>query len=368
MPAEINGSISDVSDAELASVTNTIVSQPDVDADDRDRFFGQVQALVEGRAQAGWPAESADTIAIFVRADYPREAASALTGTKPSADMQETVEPLMGRVFLLDRNARQGWSANLPSADAGEIIEWLRTLPFGGSQVILAYRTGLMMIERANGAHGEMTRREPIRMQPAAVTQQGLFEALDAFHMNTVLTPRNCASGIWSTGHAENYHAGPTPELSIQGQLKTFLTAWFYRKLRVDPEISTEIGRIDLGLLIPPANPGGGLTYWGVIELKVVKSYRHSTSGQPPAVVTALSNAQDVAKGVQQAHAFRTNRGCSCAVLEVYDMRADKNEDPREHVEVQNVLLSCQPPPDIRLVPLFGSAHQARDAGFIPPP
>jgi len=327
-----------------------------------------VQALVENRARREWPGETDAGVSIFVRVGYPRQAAGALSGAKPSADMIGTDEPLMGRVFLLNGNASQGWSANLPSVDSGEIIEWSGALPFGGSQVILVYRNTLVMIERANGAMQGMTRNEPIRAHPPSVTREGLFEALNAFHITHVLTPQNCPEGLWRNGHAEAYHAGPTPEVSLQAQLRTFLTAWFRGQLRVDREITTEIGRIDIGLLIPPTDPKGGLTYWGIVELKVVKSFRYSKTGGDPIKVGPLANARDVAKGVQQAYAFRKNRGCACAVLEIYDMRADKKVDPREHDEVKNVLPTCTPPPDLRLTPLFGSAQQAREAGYFPPP
>ncbi|TPK96544.1 MULTISPECIES: hypothetical protein [unclassified Mesorhizobium] len=368
MADEVASQIADVSDAELASVTQTLVFQPDVSADDRDRFFGQVQALVEDRARREWPGEDGSGISIFVRADYPRQAASALAGTKPSADMVGTDEPLMGRLFLLDRNASQGWSGDLPFADSGELIEWLTTLPFGSSQVILVYRSTSLMIERANGAQGGMTRKESIRAKLPPVTREGLLEALNHFHMHSVLTPQNCPDGLWRVGHAEAYHTGPTPEVSLQAQLRTFLTAWFRGQLHVDRETTTEIGRIDIALLIPPSDSSGGLTYWGVVELKVVKSFRYSKNGNAPVKVGLLTNARDVAKGVLQAHAFRTNRGCAYAVVEVYDMRADKKVDPREHAEVKKVLPTCSPTPDIRLTPLFGSAQQAREAGYFPPP
>lgn len=367
MPVELAGQIADVSDTELALVTRTLVSQPDVSADDRDRFFGQVQALVEDRARRKWPGEGEEGIAIFVRANYPRQAATALAGTKPSADMIGTEEPLMGRVFLLDRNASQGWSGDLPFTDSGEIVEWLSAMPFGNSQVILVYRNTSLMIERANGAQGGMTRKEPIRAELPPVTRDGLFDALNHFHMSHVLTPQNCPDGLWRAGYADSYHTGPTPEISLQAQLRTFLTAWFRGQVHVDRETTTEIGRIDIALLVPPTDPSGGLNYWGVVELKVVKSFRHPKNGGAPIKVGPLANARDVAKGVLQAHAFRTNRGCACAVLEIYDMRADKKADPREHMEVKKILPICAPTPDIRLTPLFGSAQQAREAGYFPP-
>lgn len=368
MPADFMNRIADASDAELAAVTRTLIQLPEVETNDEERFFGQVKALVEDRAHRLWPGESASEVAIFVRVDYPRLAADTLVCPKPSADMIGTVEPLMGRVFLLDRNASQGWSADLPTADPGELLEWLNSSLLGSNQIIFVYRKNHLMIERANGAGQSPTRQEKIRTQPAPVTPQGLIAALDVFHKTHVLTPHNCPEGVWRTGHAELYHVGPTPELSLQAILRTFLTAWFRGQLRVEREISTEIGRIDIGLLYPPIDPKDGLTYWGVVELKVIKSFRYSSNGKKPNKVGPLPNARDVAKGVQQAYAFRVNRGCTCAILEIYDMRADKTVDPRQHSEVKKVLSACSPAPLMRLMPLFGSAQQARQAGFFPKP
>jgi hypothetical protein len=366
MPDDSNASVDDISDAELASVTRSIVSQPDPDADDRERFFNEVQALLESRARRNWPGEGSAGISILIRADYPRQAAASLPGAKPSADMIGTDEPLMGRIFLLDRNASQGWSADLPLTDPGEIVEWLSTLPFADSQAIIVYRTTALLIERANGALGGTTRQQRIRDREPEVTLNGLLEALDFFHSANLITPQNCPRGVWKVGHAASYHPGRKPEDSLQSELRTSLNAWFRGRLRVEREITTEIGRIDIGLLIPLDNTNLGLAYWGVVELKVVKSFRHSTRDDRLVRVTPMENAREVAEGIRQAHAFRQNRGCAYAVLEIYDMRADKGTDPREHAEVRATLPMCSPPPEIRLMPMFGSASQAREAGCFP--
>lgn len=366
MATESEGPIADVEDEDLKQVTRTLVTQPEVDASDTDRFFGQVQALVEDRARRAWPSEGSDTIAVFIRAQYPREAAAGLAGTKPSADMIGTDEPLLGRIFILDRNASQGWSAPLPHTDPGEIVQWLAD-SFGNCQAIILYRQTLLLVDRAKGAAKGATRQEAIRAVLPAASKPSLFDALDLFQRE-VLTPKVCPEGVWKPRHANRYYAGATPETSIQGRLKTFLNGWFRGLLRAEVEDSTEIGRIDIRLLAP-GGPTVGLTYWGVVELKVVKSFRHSKRpGGAPVKVRPIDNARNVAEGVKQAHAFGKNRGCSCAVVEVYDMRKDKTADPRNHAEVKAAEALCSPIPDLRLTAIFGSAKDARNAGHIPGP
>jgi hypothetical protein len=367
MTAESSGPITDVRDDDLKAVTRTLVSQPDLSADKVDRFFGQIQALAEDRARRNWPSEAAETMALFIRTDYTRPAGKDVNDKKPAADMIGTDEPLLGRMFVLDTNASQGWSIALPHSEPGELIEWLTKSQFAGCQAVILYRQTLLLIDRANGASGGMTRKEPIRDTFPSVTKPSLIEALDLFQMREVLTPKGCPEGVWQPSFAHMYYAGPSPETSIQARLKTFLNGWFRGLLRAEVEDSTEIGRIDIRLLTP-TGPTGGLSYWGIIELKVVKSFRHSKTGGAPVKVAPIQNARDVAKGIQQAHAFGKNRGCACTVLQIFDMRKDKVADPRTHKEVISVLPSCVPHPEMRLTPIFGSAQDARDAGIIPPP
>jgi hypothetical protein len=362
----LSGDLPGVTDADLAEVTQTLVSQPDLSEDEADRFFAQVHTLAEIRARKGWPLEGVATIAIFVRTEHPRRWADSLGHATPVADLAATSTPLMGRIFLLDRNASQGWSGDLPSSDPGVLIEWLKTLPFGTGQIILLYRDTLVVVERARGAAAGATRQEDVRASAVFASEAELIKALNLFHVREVLTPRPCPEGVWRRGHASSYHAGPTPEKSIQGRLKTFLNGWFRDHLRAEPEDETEIGRIDIRLL-ERGGPGEGLRYWGIIELKVVKSFRHPRKGTRPVKVGPTENARDVAEGIRQAHAFAINRGVACSMLEIYDMRAQKAADPRVHPVVLAALQECVPHPTMRLCPIFGSASQARAAGYFPP-
>lgn len=365
MAANLGGAIVDVDDEDLKLVTHTLVDQPDLDADVADRFFGQVQALAEDRAKREWPGEDTGDMAVFIRAEYPRAIAEAVAAAETTADLIGTSEPLLGRVFILDKNASQGFSSTLPHSQPGMIVEWL-TECCADLQVVILYRGTMLLIDRAAGPGNGETRREAVRVTRPSATVDALTDALTLFQRE-VLTPKVCPTGVWRSRFAQRYHPGAAPEKSIQAALKTFLNGWFRGTLRAEEEDTTEVGRIDIRLL-SPGGPASGLTYWGIIELKVVKSFRNPKNGGPnPVTVRPIENARDVAEGVTQAHAFGKNRG-AFAMVEVYDMRQNKAQDPREHKVVRDALASCNPEPPIRLTAIFGSAKDARNAGHVPGP
>jgi len=125
----------------------------------------------------------------------------------------------------------------------------------------------------------------------------------------------------------------------------------------VETEDRTNIGRIDVRLLKKGANTP--LAYWIILELKVIKSF---TSSESP--VSPSDNVKAIVKGVKQAWAGRENRGAEEGRLEIYDLRADKSEDLTAREDVLAALKVCSPPPSIDTWPAFGSAEDARDAGY----
>ena len=362
MSPPVDESLVTVGSAELGSVALTIVDAPDLATSSNERFFGQVRAIAEGRARKDWPNEGEAPLAVFIRSDYPREAAQSLALSVPTADLIVSTDPILGRVHVLNFDASQGRSAGLPSQNAGEVVEWLAQHSFSSDQIVIVYRDSLQLIERGRGVDGGMTRKEPIRTEQPEVSEAELLKALGVFHEREVLTPSICSKDVWKSKHAANYHPGPEPERAIQRQLKTFLVSWWHGLIRVALEDSIDIGRIDIRLL-RPVQGAKELSYWSIIELKVVKSFRSSKNVHGPATVSDKENAEAVAKGVEQAAAFARDRGCF-GVLEVYDMRKVKSPDPRGHAVVVQALADHHPNPTIRVTPIFGSSDDARHAGY----
>jgi hypothetical protein len=360
--ADDSTAIPGVDDSDLANVTRGLLSVPDLHATKFDRFFGQVQAIVEWRAQSGWAKDRTSNISLFVQTAYPRDAAKSLS-CKPVADLDATQEPILGRLFLLNGDASQGFYADLPTEDPGELLTWLAQQSFSEDPNVILYRDAGMLIERPGGAAGQTSRKEKIRDKPAAATEEQLLEGLDRFHQHELITPTICPKGVWLRGAASKYYVGEDPERSIQAQLRTFLNGWFRRTVRAECEDTTRAGRIDIRLLKAGE---GGLTYWAIVELKVVKSYVHTNDAkQKPSRVSSRQNAEVVAEGLRQAHEFASDRDCPPGYLEIFDLRRDKKEEIMKHEIVVSQLGMLDPKPIANMRQMFGSAGDARKAGLL---
>lgn len=347
------------SDEELAAVTSLLPSLPDVRAAPTDRFSHAVRLLIEKRAQAGWPNEGNSDLAVFVLADYPREIGEKFGGV-PFADPTAQCTPLLGRVFLSSLDASHGQFIQLPTEEH-EILEWLEDNGLGDRTIITVYRKAKELIVRPTGTAGAAN-QEYIRDQKPKATIEELDEALQHYHKRQVLTPVGCPEGVWEPKSAQKYVPGPQPEKSIQFDLTRILNSWFRDVVWAEYEDQTNIGRIDVRLLERGAT--GGLRYWTILELKVIKTFTNAPPGTQASTVSDTSNVDAIAKGVRQAASFQENRDAEHGMLEVYDIRKDKTEDLTERSEVTTALKSYATPPKIDVWPMFGSAEDARKHGY----
>jgi hypothetical protein len=145
-------------------------------------------------------------------------------------------------------------------------------------------------------------------------------------------------------------------------QMRTFLNGWFRKSVRAECEDTVRAGRIDVRLLVPGP---GGLSYWAIVELKVVKSFVHTPDkAVKPAAVTSKQNAESIAEGLRQAHEFGRDRSVP-GYLEVFDMRKDKSGDLQKDPIVVEQFNKLDPKPTLNVRELFGSSSDARKAGAM---
>ena len=104
----------------------------------------------------------------------------------------------------------------------------------------------------------------------------------------------------------------------------------------------------------------GGLAYWIIMELKVIKSFTTTESK-----VSDSTNVEAIVKGVKQAGSYRANRFPEAGMLEVYDLRRDKSEDLTTRQDVSVARGAYSPPLMVDVWPMYGSADDARNAGEI---
>jgi hypothetical protein len=217
------------------------------------------------------------------------------------------------------------------------------------------------MTTRRDGVDG-LALRDPTRSTKPDATVSELIEALNFFHLSQ-LTPSSCAGGVWESKRASDYVPGPAPETAFQDRLAIVLNSWFHGVVRAEVEDRTNIGRIDVRLL-KKSSEEGSLAYWAIIELKVIKSFANAALGKVPSTVGPAANIDAIVKGLKQAWAYRQNRSAEEGLLEVFDLRKDKQDDLMAHADVVAALTGCGQAPIHTIRPIFGSADDARTAGF----
>lgn len=353
MADEGAGRIPGVVDEDLAAAAGLMPALPNIRAERADRFVQAVRTLVEKRAQKRWPNEGTADVAVFVLVEYPRRVGET-HGGQPFADPIAQGTRLLGRVFFSSADATHGQLIPIPT-EANEILEWLDDHSLGGCPMVTVYRHQKLMVTRCCGiAHS--ARSDAIRDQEPAATVQELMDALGHYHRSRVVTPTSCPDGVWKPDSAHRYIPGPLPEKSIQSDLDVALNFWFRGVVRAECEDRTNIGRIDVRLLKKVAN--GPLAYWIILELKVIKSFTNTESR-----VGDSTNVAAIVEGVEQAGSYRANRCAEEGRLEIYDLRQDKSDDLTVREDVLDTLARYSPPPKISVWPVFGSAHDARNAG-----
>jgi hypothetical protein len=352
--------IDGVNDADLLSAASGLPTLPNLRAEDPDRFAQAIRSLVERRAQNGWPGEDDGAeVGAFVLVARPREFRHQFD-SDPIMDPSANRDPVLGRLLLLTRDGGHGEVMALPCSP-NELVDWLIGNGLGNAPLVIAYRPGATMTVRRAGVNGDVTHQDEIRDTPPNATLGELQRALERFHLAHLLIPSSCVKGVWEPKRAAAYVPGPQPERSIQDGLAIALNFWFQGVLRAEVEDATRIGRIDIRLLM--AVNGAPLSYWAIIELKVIKSFANAEDGVKPAAVGRPANIEAINEGLRQARAFASNRQ-TMGVLEVFDLRNDKSDNLFADADVQGVLSSLSPVPLYFVRPLFGSAKEARQAGF----
>lgn len=359
MPTEVSDSIPGVDDQQLAAVAGLLPELPNIRAEPADRFAQAVRNLVEKRAQKAWPNEGDADFAVFVMVNHPRQVGED-HGALPFADPLAKDDPLLGRLFFANRDASAGRFMSVPT-ESNAILEWIADQGMADCPIVTVYRKSREMVTRRTGIN-DTARYDPIRDREPSATLPELREALEYHHRRRLLTPSGCPDGVWEPHCAHQYVPGSQPERSIQLDLELALNFWFRGVVKAEHEDNTNIGRIDVRLL--KKSKEGALAYWVVMELKVIRSFTNAPSGSNPSPVSDATNVEAIAEGVRQAGSYRENRSAEEGMLEIYDLRKDKKDDLTGRKRVSAALDRFTPRPEIHVWPAFGSARDARNAGY----
>jgi hypothetical protein len=352
------GEVPGVGDREMLAALRDLASIP-ATADVADRFAFEVRGIVEDRAQTNWNGErSSSDVAVFLHTPYPRKVGSKL-GATPVTNLIASGAPILGKLFLLNQDASYGYAIDFPTEPDG-IINWLIDGDLGDQPVVFAYRGSKRLLARAKGAKGEITRRDMVRDKPPAATLEEVEEAMTFIHGEHLISPSVCPDGVWAKGRSAKYIPGPYPERAIQRFLKPNLNSWFRGVVRATAEEPTAVGRIDIRL---SELRQGIWVIWAILELKVVRSSHNAARGRKVNPVSHADNVDAVAEGVRQVNAYAKTWKAE-PLLEIFDLRKVKTPDVLGEATVKTELSKCMPVPLCRSWPLFGSAADARLAGY----
>lgn len=181
------------------------------------------------------------------------------------------------------------------------------------------------------------------------VSVESVTELLERFYVAYVRTPRRYKK-LWKT--PRKYVPMHDVEKEIQHQLVPVTRMRFFEGFRVDMEIDTDEGRVDI---VVEAVSGSNSSGSCILELKVLRSKYPSRTGQPTKC-PPKDNRAALVKGIDQADSYRTARGYQLAFLVCYDFREDSDPaflDPyRTIAKTRDV--------EIEWFPVFPDAETAR--------
>lgn len=331
---------------------------------DTDRFFSSVSDLLETRATKNWENESSSAnIAIFVLSKYPRKPFKPLPDSvKSTFDLNLNNDPVFGKIFFLNKGASAGIHFDIPFA-LSDLIDWFESNNLDKNPFIVAHKDNSKISCRLNVE--DIGENQVIHDKPPNLSLSQLREQLDIFPELCLTTPTVCMKGVWKSGKSTSYFPGEEPENQVQIRLAAFLKGWLKRLARVKLEDALDIGRTDICILTPPQSPDDeGLTYWAVIELKIIKDFRYSKHDTKPSKCNRADNIKSLVDGVTQAYAYANETMLTRGFCEVIDMRKDKSEDLRADSKVQLVLNQCQKKVFLCIRPIYGDPDDAQKAGF----
>ncbi|QIK82331.1 hypothetical protein [Sanguibacter sp. HDW7] len=198
-----------------------------------------------------------------------------------------------------------------------ELFDWVvDTLGLGSRPAVIFDPTvdGGELRYYANG----LSDMGEVRAYPLGAVREVTFrqarEVIDLAHSEHLASPHTQIVPTWKK--APTHWAASNAEAVIQSVIKVALKSTFVF-CEVDKEGHVKTGRFDLSIsYVDPSTRTR--TYYGVLELKVLKS-----AGSGGAIVAAADNLAAVKDGLVQAYSYRNDLSAFWAALCCFDMRKD---------------------------------------------
>ncbi len=299
---------------------------PGVGADaglpDIDRFQAGVSRLVgkrlASRARDGLEVAEGIHPAVFLLA--PSGPPAAVVDRCSRAPMLDRArDAIEGRIWFVPHVVTVGYWLQPDSGDDDTLFRFVsEEVGLGGTPaVVYDHRGGepqLRLYVKGLGSPGVVS---VIHIAFADVSIQQIFDTIQAVYRTQLVTPgtQHRATRVWSD--ASRLRAASDAEDVLGGLLSAALQAAF-RTCTVLVEQPQPSGRLDIEILERVLSEPGTVRHHAILELKVLRGLNRN--GRP---VSLQSVNKWISDGVEQAAAYRDERGAREAALCCFDMRQE---------------------------------------------
>ena len=294
----------------------------DADLPDEARFVAGVARLVVQRAAEAARHDEQDNpdIAIFVLSASPPATAG---DTKRVPMVDNGLTTVVGRLWFATPAVISAHYVELPEgADDDAHFSFVEEDLGLGEEPTLVFDSRVTS-NRLRWYPDGLARAESVEFPPldGDVTTEDVFDAIDLLHDQCFVTPSGLPQRVNLWKNPSLHWPREDAEALVQSHLKAGLTLRF-PFCRIRHEQTQTAGRTDLE--IERINPldRSSVTYQAILELKVLRSFRHKG-----ATVSDAVTKEAVTEGVRQAASYRKTKEARWSALCCFDMRRSNDGD-----------------------------------------
>jgi hypothetical protein len=283
---------------------------------DELRFLVGVAMLIRKRLRRGELQGERQLAVFFLHPDPPQAPGDRSSKRFPMLD--NGIERVSGRLWFVNKMASDGTAVDLRTDDDDAAVFALAVdhLAIGDvPAVVLETRTPEPEARYYPQGLGNTEEFRTVRILASDVSVKEVFEIIDRLHEQSLCTPD--AQGVTARLWVDSRRGWPAEdaEAKVQEGVRTILMGRFPTcRIRVEQVQAT--GRLDVEIEEPTDDDRALTVRHMVLELKVLRAKR--SSGTPVPEAETLDWVQ---KGVEQAFAYRQERGSRAAALCCFDMR-----------------------------------------------
>ena len=288
----------------------------DADLPDHTRFVHRVVRAVLARVAAAEQRGEQDEpdIAIFVLTPSPPD---AVKDAKRVPMLHNGLTSVTGRLWFATPAVISARYVELPEgADDDTRFSYVENDLGLGSEPAVIFDSRVTSGRLLWYPEG-LGQPEIVEFKPLAgdVTQGDVFAAMDHLYHECFVTPSGLPQQVNLWNNTNQHWPRDDAEALIQSHLKAGLALRFpYCTIR--HEQTQQAGRTDLEIEEYTSNDRSSVVYHGILELKVLRSFRRSGGKVAPSEVRGA-----IADGVSQAGSYRDVKGARWSALCCYDMR-----------------------------------------------